>query len=72
MDHLVLKLIVVAIVACLAVMVARDFYMGRAPAVRDGFAVRYARRADTPMLFWLFTIGRAAVIALIAIALLRP
>lgn len=71
MQHTILKLGVAAVGAGLVLMILRDFYLGRAPAVRDGFVVRYARREEAPLLFWLFSLGRAFVVGIVLLALFR-
>lgn len=52
-------------------MVVWDFRLGRAPGVWNGFSVRYVRRDETPLLLWIFTIGRALVVGIVALGLLR-
>jgi hypothetical protein len=69
MGHILLKLVAFALAAGFVWMVVRDFRLGRAPGVRDWFVVRYARRDETPLLFWIFTIGRAAVIGIVVLTL---
>lgn len=70
MGHTLLKLVAAALAVALAWIVVRDFRLGRAPGVRSGFAVSYAQRDETPLLFWILTIGRAAVIAIVVVTLL--
>jgi hypothetical protein len=69
MGPTLLKLVAAALAVALAWIVVRDFRLGRAPGFRSGFAVRYAQRDETPLLFWILTIGRAAVIAIVVVTL---
>lgn len=69
MGDILLKLVAGALAVGLAWMVVRDFLLGRAPGIRSGFAVRYAQRDETPVLFWILTIGRAAVIGIVVVML---
>lgn len=70
MAHLLLKALAALLVVGLFAMVVRDFMLGRVPAATNGFKVHYALRNETPGLFWLFTLGRAALIGVLALALL--